>query len=737
MGNSMGDKPSRHSSFHDADTYTNRGKITIATLTPKETVLIWFDENMDSEPVETKRTLSQITDQVVFYTSQKLFLDYTRSIPNQTKSIVLIVSGACARDILKECHSLQHINSVYIYCMIRDRYISLMAEYNKVKGIHNELEDLKISLIEEITRSIIARPMIVQSTVAQSTIAPSSFYTLKQNYNRNLTRESASFIWFQLLRNILFKMPTKIYRTNEAKQALLTRCRSYFATDEAQLKNINEFEEKYRPENAIREYTKEGFLYKIINQALRTEDVQLLYAFRYYIVDLWLSLVELSNIFKTSSRATTAADQTILVYRGLISTKDELDKLKINLKDSDLLAPNGFISTSLRRDVAETFADINNERQNDTKVKIIHEIKINLRLKSIVLADISGLSAIDNEAEILIGVGATFKLDEIEERKNDNGTDIYWLIKMHATDEGEHIAQEYIDYERKESCGNNETIVFGRLLINMGEYRKAIDYFITLLPSSNRKSVNNDNNDKMFEDLFPSSSEEENNQRAIIYFSLGDAYVSVGDVDRALRYLEESRLYYDLLNNNYVRSASAYISQQQYDLARDNYTQAIELYRQLEHQELNIACCLNGLGDVYADSSTKDYGKAANYYKEAYDIRKKLLTDLHPEIAMSFYNMGRLCYLRGDDNHAAKYLYEALKRKEKIFLPYHQSIACNLHCMGKVYHRQGDYIRASTCLYRALECYTQTLGSNHPDVLNLGNDIGKVISAANRKIKKT
>ncbi|CAF1258330.1 unnamed protein product [Didymodactylos carnosus] len=616
---------------------------------------------MDSEPVETKTMLSKITNHVKFYTSEELFLDYIR---HQPRSVVLILSGSSAKDILNECHSLQHINSVYIYCMNCDHYTSLTAEYSKIKGIHNKLQDLKISLEEEIAHSTIL-----------------NFYSVKQNYNRNLTRESASFVWFQLLRNILFKMPTRIYHTDEAKQELLTRCRSYYRSNEVRLKEIDKFNDEYQPENAIREYTKEGFLYMIINQALRTEDIEQLYAFRYYIVDLWLKLVEQSDRFKTSPPATTDTDHTILVYRGIQSNKDEVNKLKMILKDGGLFAPNGFFSTTLRRDVAEQFADIYKERQNNIKPKIIYEIKINLQLQSVVLADVSE-NSVFNEAEILIGVGVTFKLDEIEERQNDSGADTYLLVKMHATDEGEQIARRYIDEERQEFGGKNETIVFGQLLIKMGEYRKAIVYFKRLLQSLNGKSDSNDNNDEMLENLSRSSSEEENNQRAIIYFSIGDAYLSEGDCERALTYLLESRRYYELLSNNHgiantlARSASAYIAKQQCDRALENYKQAMELYRQLQRQELNIAFCYNGLGDVYASPSIKDYRKAATCYKRAYDVRKELLSDLNPELAVSYYNMGRLCYLQGDkDRDASMYLYEALKRKEKIYPPYHRSIA--------------------------------------------------------------
>jgi hypothetical protein len=86
-----------------------------------------------------------------------------------------------------------------------------------------------------------------------------------------------------------------------AKQEMLTECRAYYRNDPTQLSQINEFEHTYEPNDAIRWYTKPGFVFSIINKALRSGDIQALYTFRYFIKNICDRLEEAS-----ASRANTS-----------------------------------------------------------------------------------------------------------------------------------------------------------------------------------------------------------------------------------------------------------------------------------------------------------------------------------------------------------------------------------------------------------------------------------------------
>ncbi|CAF4829638.1 unnamed protein product, partial [Rotaria sp. Silwood2] len=55
---------------------------------------------------------------------------------------------------------------------------------------------------------------------------------------------------------------------------MLDRCRLYYAHDPIELEKIADFERKYEADQAIRWYAKDSFLYRILNTALRQNDME-------------------------------------------------------------------------------------------------------------------------------------------------------------------------------------------------------------------------------------------------------------------------------------------------------------------------------------------------------------------------------------------------------------------------------------------------------------------------------
>ncbi len=85
-----------------------------------------------------------------------------------------------------------------------------------------------------------------------------SMYNKKEKATRDLSKESGSFLFFQLFKSVLKNMP----RTPEAKKTMVTTCRNYYRGNLTELKNIDEFDRTYKSVDAIPWYTKETFVYK-------------------------------------------------------------------------------------------------------------------------------------------------------------------------------------------------------------------------------------------------------------------------------------------------------------------------------------------------------------------------------------------------------------------------------------------------------------------------------------------
>ena len=107
------------------------------------------------------------------------------------------------------------------------------------------------------------------------------FFDRNQKTMRSLTEDPASFMWLQLLVDVLQKMPID----QNANEEMLIACKEYCHGNEERLRILETFGES-DPEDAIKWYTKESFLYRLLNEALRTEDTDTLHLFRRFIVHL-------------------------------------------------------------------------------------------------------------------------------------------------------------------------------------------------------------------------------------------------------------------------------------------------------------------------------------------------------------------------------------------------------------------------------------------------------------------
>ncbi len=85
-----------------------------------------------------------------------------------------------------------------------------------------------------------------------------SWYNQSQKTARDLTKESGSFLFFQLFNIVLKNMP----KTPASKQSMISICRDYYQGNTTELANITEFEWTYKSSEAIQWYTRDTFLHK-------------------------------------------------------------------------------------------------------------------------------------------------------------------------------------------------------------------------------------------------------------------------------------------------------------------------------------------------------------------------------------------------------------------------------------------------------------------------------------------
>ena len=103
-------------------------------------------------------------------------------------------------------------------------------------------------------------------------------------------------------------------------------------------------------------------------------------------------------------------------------------------------------------------------------------------MNHIVCADIGRYSHFSQEEEILFDLDSAFEFTKMiqDPTKTDR-----WIIQLRATDRGAELANRYIADSNRELGLSSPDILFGKLLIDMGNADKAIVYFQSLLNSLN------------------------------------------------------------------------------------------------------------------------------------------------------------------------------------------------------------------------------------------------------------
>ncbi|CAF4207608.1 unnamed protein product [Rotaria sp. Silwood2] len=673
-------KESTYVNENKESTYVNENKESTYVDENKEsTTLIWFDPNIGSreDTEQTKQQLRLINDYVTFHTDLEQCITFIQSIHKE--KIFLITSGSKASQILPRISSFRQIDSVFIYCMKKNRYEYLLDEYLNIIGIYVNLDDLCQSIKEQID-------------LVNKQIQTFSFFDQHEKSTKDLSKESAEFLWFQLFSYVIARLP----RNQQAKQQMTQICKEYYRGNTKEMKLIQDFELNYRSEDAIRWYSKQSFVYRLINKALRTEDIDLLYTFRFFIGDLS------ENLQRQHEKLLSSKEKILNVYRGAKLDKEEFDKLKEN--QGKLISTNGYLSTSRLKSGALSFALKPTKRVDVVAVFFHIQCDITKIGKNIIFADINQFSAYPDEQEVLFDLNACFEIESIEENES------LQIVKMNASNEGRKITKDFIELAQKETEELSVSIVFGRLLCDLGEYDKSQKYFQQLL---------NDSNDE---------------DRAWIEFNIGRAFDLKGEWNEAREYYD--RAYDQMMQNEPARiKDSAHILNNIGNILRrqGKYTEALDYYqRALKIQEkcypsghVDIATSLNNIG-IILDNQGK-YNEALNYHERALKMNEKFYPSGHVDIAKSLNNIGLILYRQGKYDEALNYHQQALKMRAKCYPCGHVDIATSLNNIGVILHQQRKYDEALDYYQRTLKIRDIYYPSGHVDIAASFNNIGVIL----------
>lgn len=86
------------------------------------------------------------------------------------------------------------------------------------------------------------------------------------------------FLWSKILLQVLLRLPS----SSSGKQDMINEARDQYCNNPIEQQKIDEFERSYSSDTAIKWYTHDFFLYRLVNKALRTENIDNVFLCRFF-----------------------------------------------------------------------------------------------------------------------------------------------------------------------------------------------------------------------------------------------------------------------------------------------------------------------------------------------------------------------------------------------------------------------------------------------------------------------
>ena len=105
-------------------------------------------------------------------------------------------------------------------------------------------------------------------------------------------------------------------------------------------------------------------------------------------------------------------------------------------------------------------------------------------------------------------------------------------------------------------------------------------------------------------------------------------------------------------------------------------------------------------------------------------VELKTLGSEHPEVAMSYFKIGAIRLMKGENEKVLGYFEFFLESQQKIMSEDDPYVAVSYEIICEVLHNQGEYRKALEYYEKSLELKLSTLGHVHTDVAKLYFKLG-------------
>ena len=424
-------------------------------------LLIWLDANIDKTSNDCQNTISHFRDivnNIDTFTDGEECIQFVQDIAHE--KACMIISGSLGQKIVPRIHNLPQIDSIFIFCDNENYHRKWANHWPKIKNVFTELEPLSQALKQ-------AAKQCEQNAISISIISGDGVEGEKSG-----DRLEPSFMYTQIMKEIFLTIDFDQNHIDRFIQC----CREALHGNTKQVQYVDEIVQQYYHHTPIWWYTRDWFLYSMLNRALRVMDVDLLIKLGFFIRDLHRQIEKLHQ----DQFGDHEPHQHITVYRGQGMDTEVFEKMVAN--KGGLISFNSFLSTSKNQAISLQFAE--NASHNLQMVGVLFIMAIDPTRTSTPFASVAKVGYFKaGEDEVLFSMHTVFRIENIT---SANANSRLRTVQLTIASDEDNDLHELVNYMREETFPDAEGWYrLGALLEKVSESNQAKLVYDQLLDQAN------------------------------------------------------------------------------------------------------------------------------------------------------------------------------------------------------------------------------------------------------------
>ena len=438
----------------------------------------------------------------------------------------------------------------------------------------------------------------------------------------------------------------------------------------------------------------------MLNKALRTPEVDILYRLRLFVQHLRRQIENESLGVSPGS--------SLSVYLGQTIHQKDLDDLQKSLAQSTYLTFNQFLfgTTQLSRsiDIAKKLP-----RTSEDYLPVILHLDLSSNSR---WANSSSLRYVaDEDNDVLLNMGLIGRITRIDRDEEIVGVHLKVVDLTSETN-----LQRLNDEKNEELTEGHPLSCLVKLMLAGGQENRAEQFVERLCQDeSTRTDIHAQGSLAAACHAVGGVCHARNDyRRAIHFFQLS--------LETFLRFISADS---EQLSPTYNNIGSMYFRLEEYDEALGYHNKALQVQLQASNPNLNsIASYSNNIGVVYLKQAK--YPQAIQAFRRALKVILQLNKPNNGDLPSTYDNLGDAFLLQGNYEQALTHYNKALETQRSIEPRNGQALASFNNSIGNVYNKLQRYSDALVHFQRTLEIQQEYLPATHPSFASLYNNIGSM-----------